>query len=298
MEKDRSHLASKKLPNCITNGGKANKHKDDKELLDIEYATSIVAWESQHSLEIEAKKIELSDLEDKLAQKEVELATFQGELYVFEVNYLRMVGRYFAELDDTRAKIAEALAQIHLADKKLQEEAMRARAQAQESAAASEAARSDPNSVSASFKPSVEIKILFRDIAKRIHPDLARDEEDGLRRHQFMAEANKAYRAGDVSRLQAILSEWEDSLKLVSQDLTTRLRHIIKKIFQVKERLRTLHATMKQLQNSGLSKLKQRAEAEEKKGRDLFAKMAEQLQNEIIRERARLSEILQRNAYR
>jgi hypothetical protein len=139
---------------------------------------------------------------------------------------------------------------------------------------------------------------LYRDIAKRLHPDLAGDEEDGLRRHQFMAEANKAYREGDESRLQAILREWEDSLKLVSQDLTTRLQHIIKKIFQVKERLRIINETMKQLQHSGLSQLKKRTEAEEKRGRDLFAKMSEQLQNEIIRERARLSEMLQRNAYR
>jgi len=297
MKKDRRSPPSKKLSGFVKNENNVNNNEDNKALSDIEHATSMVTWESQHDLEIEAKKIELSDLEDMLAQREVELATFQGELYTFEVKYLRLVGRYFAELDDIRAKIAEALAQLHLADKKLQEEAARARAQARESAAASEAAHSDPNPISAPFKPSVEIKILFRDIAKRIHPDLARDEEDGLRRHQFMAEANKAYRAGDESRLQAILREWEDSLKLVSQDLTTRLQHISKKIFQVKERLRTLHATMKQLQNSGLSKLKKRAEAEEKKGRDLFVKMSEQLQNEIIRERARLSEILQRNVY-
>jgi hypothetical protein len=274
--------------------------KTERELLlfDDEASTGVVKWESQDHIEIEFKRLELSDIESILVQKELELVTFQGEVYAFELKYLRIVGIYFAELDEIRAKIAEVRAQLNSGDEKLQEEAERARTQARESAEASEAASFARHSISAPFKPSVAIKKLFRNIAKRIHPDLARDEADSLRRHRFMAEANKAYRAEDALRLQALIREWEESLKSVSEDGRTELRQIIKKIFQAKERLRIIHETIKQLQSSDIGKLKKRAEAEEKKGGDLFSKLTQHLQDDIIQERARLSEMLQRNSYR
>jgi hypothetical protein len=231
-------------------------------------------------------------------QKELELATLQGELYAFEVRYLRMVGVYFAELDDIRAKIAGALARLYVEDETLQEEAERARTQARDSAEASEAARSARDAIFAPFNPSAELKTLFRDLAKRIHPDLGRDEADNLRRHQFMAEANAAYRSGDESRLQAILREWEEHLNPVSNDALTQLQQMIQKMSQVQDRLRIIQITIKQLRNSDMSQLKERSEKDEKDGEDLFVKMSDHLQRDIIEERARLSEILQRSAHR
>jgi len=257
----------------------------------------IVKWESHNHFEIEIKRLELNDIEDDLAQKELELVTLQGELYAFEIQYLRIVGVYFAELDDIRAQIAGALARLYLEDETLQEEAERARTQARESAEASEAARLARHAVFAPFNPSAELKTLFRDIAKRIHPDLGRDEEDRLRRHQWMAEANAAYRSGDASRLQAIIREWEAHLTSVSKDARTQLQQIIQKMSQVQDRLRIIKITIKQLRNSDMSQLKERAEKDEKDGEDLFLKMSEHLQREISQERARLSEILQRSSH-
>ena len=122
---------------------------------------NIVKWEPQNHIEIEIKHLELNEIEDTLAQKELELATLQGELHAFEIRYLRVVGVYFAELDDIRAKIAEAVAQLYLEDDRLQEEAARARAQARESAEASDTARSARDSISAPFNPSAAIKTLL-----------------------------------------------------------------------------------------------------------------------------------------
>jgi len=78
----------------------------------VKKTIDIVKWESTNHFEMEIKRLELNKIEDDLAQKELELATLQGELYAFEIKYLRMVGVYFAELDDIRAKIAGALARL------------------------------------------------------------------------------------------------------------------------------------------------------------------------------------------
>ena len=134
----------------------------------VKKSIDIVKWESTNHFEMEIKRLELNKIEDDLAQKELELATLQGELYAFEIKYLRMVGVYFAELDDIRAKIAGALARLHVEDETLQEEAERARTQARESAEASEAARLARESILAPLNPSAELKTRFRDLAKRI----------------------------------------------------------------------------------------------------------------------------------
>lgn len=83
----------------------------------------------------------------------------------------------------------------------------------------------------------------------------------------------------------------------MSNDAITQLQQMIQKISQVKDRLRIIKITIKQLRNSDISQLKERAEEDEKDGEDLFLKMSDQLQREIIEERARLSEIWQRSSH-
>ena len=57
------------------------------------------------------------------------------------------------------------------------------------------------------FDPPPSLKTLFRDVAKRIHPDFARD--DAQQRHftLLMARANQAYSRGDTETLQRLLDD-------------------------------------------------------------------------------------------
>ena len=242
-------------------------------------AFKIIRTETPEERELVAKKADLAVLETQLAQRELDLATLHGELHAFEQRYLRIVGVKFAEIDQLEAEIAEALSRRSPSDGAARQQAAGARAKATESAQATSAlVLAD----SVEFKPSDDLRSLFREIAKRIHPDLATDDTDRAKRTRMMGEANVAYRAGDEARLRAILNEWETSPDAVTgEGIGAELIRIIRKIHQVQERLAKMEQELIALTEAELSVLNVKAESERQHGRDLLTHMADQLDERI-----------------
>ena len=245
---------------------------------------------SPEARELGKKKAELASLEMRLAERELDLATLQAELHSFERTYLRIVGSRLAELDEIEAKIAEAVARHKPKDRETQERASQARAQAQESAQAVEAEHGADKREP--FRPSDNLKKLYREVAKRIHPDLATDESERKRRHELMTEANRAYEEGDEARLEAILREWESSPESVKgEGPGAELVRVIRKIAQVEDRLKAIDEEIARLEESDLCRLKTQADQAEEEGRDLLAEMAAGVGQQIVEARGQLSSI-------
>jgi hypothetical protein len=255
--------------------------------------TPLARKQTPEEKELDRKRSELAALEVELAQHELDLATLQAELHAFEAQYLRIVGVRYAELDDIEAQIAEALARLKPKDRKAREEATQARAKARESAESTEAIQG--GAPTNKFTPSEELKKLYREIAKTIHPDLATDEKDRARRTQLMVEANQAYAVGDEARLRAILDEWQSSPESVKGDGPgAELVRSIRKISQVEERLRIIKLAIGQLKESDLYQLKMDVDASEKDGRNVLAKMAADINEKIVEARKRFALINQK----
>jgi len=252
---------------------------------------------SPEERELEKKRGELAALEVQLVQLELDLATLQAELRTFEGRYLRSVGRFYAELDEIEAQIAEALARFSPKDHAAQQQAAHARRQAHESAqAAGEAGTSEP--APTVFHPSESIKKLYRDVARRVHPDLASNDQDRLRRHEVMAAVNRAYAEGDETQLRQILEAWERSPESVAgTGVAAALVRVIRQIAQVQERLQAIETEIRLLRASELYQLKTQADEAESAGRDLLRAMAARVQEQIVQARARLREILQRGVH-
>ena len=53
--------------------------------------------------------------------------------------------------------------------------------------------------------PSSELKQLWIRVLRRVHPDLAVDEQDRIRCERLTKLANEAYQAGDKDALRAVL---------------------------------------------------------------------------------------------
>lgn len=241
---------------------------------------TIVRGQTPEERELASKLEELAILEAELADRELELATAHGEMHAFEQRYLRIVGVRFAELDEIKAKIAQARARVSPDDRGAQEAASQARTQADESAKA--AGATEEVERTAKFEPSDSLKRLFREVAKRIHPDLADDEQDRIRRTRLMAEANRAYEEGDEAKLRAILDEWENSPESVKgEGAAAELVRAIRKIAQANTRLRGIEAELEHLGDSDMYQLMLKANEAEAEGRDLLAEMAETVVQQI-----------------
>ena len=245
--------------------------------------TKIVRRLSPEEEELAQKREELELLQNQLAERELFLANLRAELAAFEGRYLREVGVLYAELDDWNAKIAESVAQQE-GTEEARAAATQARSQAEESHAAAHGEAAEPGE----FSPSPELKSLYREAAKLVHPDLATDDADRQRRELLMKEANRAYQEGDADALRRIIEEYESSPESVKgAGVGADLVRVIRQIKQVRVRLAQIELEIASLTDSEIAKLKAKAEEASKQGRDLLAEMAENVKRRVEAARGR-----------
>jgi chromosome segregation ATPase len=219
--------------------------------------------------ELAAKREELMRLEAELADRELALASLKAELASFEGLYLRRVGVLYAELDEWNAQLAELRAE-QAGTREAKSEAAEARTQAEEaySAAHGEAADVQP------FTPSPELKKLYREAAKRVHPDTATDEADRARRERLMKEVNAAYVAGNEDALRRILADLENSPDMIQgSGVGVDLVRILRQLRQVRDRTAAIELEIAKIPETDMAKLKVKVDQAEKEGRDLIADM-------------------------
>ncbi len=231
--------------------------------------------------ELEKKQGELSALETDLVQRELDLATLQAELHAFEREYLQVIGVRYAELDEVEAEIAKYSALLNSLDSEARKRAKQAWTKAQDSKQAVNANTPSRES-SKDFKPPERLKKLYREVAKRLHPDLTTDEMKRQRRQALMVEANQAYEDGEDEQLEVILQRWENSPEAVQgEGVVAELIRSIRKIAQVRERLKEIEAEIEAARQQTLYQLREKAVITQQKGQDLLAEMATQIDEQI-----------------
>jgi hypothetical protein len=241
--------------------------------------------------ELDQKRAEQAALEAELADRELRAANLRAELGAFERQYLHFVGSRYAELDEKKAQIAEKLAQEQPQNERAQHAARDARARANETqSVAGEKAAQAPRA----FKASVETKRLYREVARRVHPDLTADRNDRAKRQQLMAEANQAYERGDEQRLAKILAEYESSPEAVAGDGTgAELVRVIRRMSQMRSRLAEIEAETQALLRSDLFQLKSRVDEAQKSGRDILKEITVKVDEQIALANQRLETVAQ-----
>lgn len=249
---------------------------------------SVVPGETPEDRELERKKRELASLRETLAVLEADWATLQVQIGIFDDRYLRMVGARYAELDTVLAEIARLEAEMSPANRDFAEEAREARVRAEESRQAiSSLPEEKPRT-----EPDEDLRALFREVARRVHPDLTNDDEDRHRREALMQAANLAYEQGDRDRLQEMLRDAE--LEGTMDEGTTvadRLVRVIRQIAQVEERISRLEALLEEAKQGDSYELMTKVADAEAEGRDLLGEMALAVDGRIDEARIRLVEL-------
>ena len=227
--------------------------------------------------EILRKREELAAIRATLAERELELVDLRSQLGAFEGRYLREVGTLYAELDEWKARISELQARLN-PSAALKAQAEEAREQARQTYEDAHGEASETHG----FTPSPELKRIYREAAKRMHPDFAADPADRERRTRFMAAANRAYEAGDAEALQRILDEYQDSAEAVTgEGIGAELIRVIRQISLAKTRVLAIKQELAALRQSEIALLEKQAEEREQEGRDLLAELATAVRAQI-----------------
>ena len=124
----------------------------------------------------------------------MEHATLQSELDAFHADYLARVGVIDVQLQELQARLAEGTPEAETARRRFRETT---------TAMASVPVPPPP--------PTEDLKTLFRDAAKRMHPDLVGDDAGRAHAEAFMKRLNGAYKAGDAEAIGNLVRQWETS---------------------------------------------------------------------------------------
>jgi len=229
--------------------------------------------------EIGAKQREAAELESDLVESQESLAAFERE---FEAR----VGIYARRLTELRAQVESA---HRAAFRRMWESRPHAPPyvdvaeqfrRAWQHTPTGEPPR-PPRDVPAEVE--AQIKILYRDLARRYHPDLAPDEAEREWRTPRMAAVNVAYAARDLTTLQA-LAMAQDDVSLPAPRFDTRaalIASLQRESARLEELIARLEKELDSLTNSPALQLQLDAKLARRAGRDLLGEIAGEIQREI-----------------
>lgn len=256
---------------------------------------------SDPSLQLQA---ELALLLQELGDMELEFATAQAELAEFTRRYHSLIGYKLVELDHLQAQLAQQRASLQPQNTEAQQAARHAFQQAEQSSRESAEFEAADRLQERPFAPSGDIKKLFRQLAQKIHPDRADNEEDRAWRTELMSEANRAYRNGDVMVLNEILQLWQrgpeghpPNTSAPSGQKTTQppaggrghIRRLQAEIRRIRQRIDAISQQLNRLLASRLYELFSAANLANRQDRDLLQEMAVELERQLAAARAELA---------
>lgn len=140
---------------------------------------------------------------------------------------------------------------------------------------------------------NLSLKSLYRGVAKAVHPDLAADEVERLRRQELMALANEAYQTGNRQLLIDLLSEWEQAPVFYGSDsdIALELVRVIRQLAAIQQNIHAVARQTEELKQTDIFHFKLRVDDALGDGVDLLADMAAAADLDIARIRRRLSTV-------
>jgi len=202
---------------------------------------------SQKSEPLQQAEAELARIETLLIEAELRLATHRQQIAVFEQGYRRVAAGLCEELDRLNTQINALCAN------RFERHHRPGRSRA----------RTDYETIESSpdefpelpqFRPSESLAKLYREAAKRFHPDLTQDETDREWRHQMMQQANAAFAAGDCETLQRLLDANPSSHSLAAAT-DPSLAAIKARITRLRSRLEEVLREHRDIETSDLGQL-------------------------------------------
>ncbi len=127
-----------------------------------------------------------------------------------------------------------------------------------------------------------ELKSMFRVAAKKIHPDLADDEQDRELRTRLMADLNEAYAKGDKDAIRSIVDQYNASEDAVQgEGVGYDLMRMIRRLYQIRNHITELVSMKASLEQSDDWANVLAARETEDRGENYFRNFSEKLMKRI-----------------
>ncbi|GAA3362304.1 hypothetical protein GCM10017744_052480 [Streptomyces antimycoticus] len=242
--------------------------------------------------------------EQALIEFEIAVETFRVEVENFSRLHHQRLGPMYSRLDELDALIAEAVA-ARTGDPEDIRKAQEARGLVQPmpgveelfhgwidseglSPEAAAMLTERPVQPPPRVRPSEEARRIYRELARKAHPDLAEEEAERERRGAFIVRVNAAYAAGDEEALRALAEEWEAGPP-PPERRASRSEELYARLEWLAERKEMLAAVAAELESSAIGAMIKMAPEDPDR---LLDEIAEQLLAQAAEKETRLAELM------
>jgi hypothetical protein len=147
-----------------------------------------------------------------------------------------------------------------------------------------------PTSEGSMDEQKQELKAIYRQLARRFHPDLTTDPAERTRRNRLMAEINNAYSERDLAALCTLAAQPEGAT--IDEPIAVlQLRQLQQIHEQMSKRIGELRFRRSEIFNGEMMSLKIQASLAANRGRDLLQEMANHLERQYRASLDRLDQL-------
>ncbi|WP_189706852.1 hypothetical protein [Streptomyces anandii] len=242
--------------------------------------------------------------EQALIEYEIAVETFRVEVENFSRLHEQRLGPLYARLEELDVRIAEARA-ARTGDPEDLRRAREARASLQPIPGVEELLHGwmdgeglfpeagamltdQPVRPPQRVRPSEEARRLYRELARKAHPDLAQEADERERREEFITRVNGAYARGDEDELRELAEEWAAGPKPPEQR-PSAAEELYARLEWLAARKELLTHVAKQLEDSAIAAMLRLAPDDPDR---LLDEIAEQLRGDLAGREAELASLL------
>jgi len=267
-------------------------------------STSIVRTQSPEEREYARYLVQIEERKRRVADLQAEIESLKLVLGRFDVEYHTRVGALFVELDRVRLAIneyerrisrlnadpdanpADIEREIHEDFDRQREEV---RAEEEETRRYEQARQHDEALPQLDPDTEARAKRLYRELAKRFHPDLARTEDERRERDLIMQRVNSAYQLHDLDSLEAMTAEAEiTDAAFESRSIGEKLVWAIREVARLDNLSVALQAEIDAGRQSEIHLLWRRQED----GEQVIERLESDLSRDLTRDRDRLATLI------
>lgn len=231
---------------------------------------------------------ELATLQTQLVDAETMLAETLSAIHAFEFHMRRRIEPFIRKLETIEAEVKQFFKRLQIERQEAGEDDFVWNGRFSDEPTDRYHAHTEdaPHELNADQK--AELKKLYRQLARRFHPDMGITAEDRAYRTQIMMAINSAYALGDLEKLQALADEPDLAIDAVTNTDEEQVKRLERELQRVKRRLQEVALELKKIETHRSRKLMRQAERAEVEGRDFFAQMIRNIQDRIAQKEAEL----------